>query len=207
MQLKQGETILIQGGAGGVASFATAKHIGARVITTTSTANLDYVRGLGADEKVDYNAQDFTKACERLRGRVRYAGGDVAQKSFVVLKPGAAARPSSPPARRRRSPIAQRATGGGPRPGAARAYCPTLAVELYVRPKSSFIVYRKRRGLSRQRFRGISAASSSFRLGKTLNRRMRRVCQSSSLLADVMALIGAIRHHTTTKSGRRSDNR
>ncbi len=52
LQLKQGETILIQGGAGGVASFAIqlAKHIGARVITTASAANLDYVRGLGADE-------------------------------------------------------------------------------------------------------------------------------------------------------------
>ena len=48
LKLQRGETILIQGGAGGVASFAIqlAKHIGARVITTSSTANLDYVRGL-----------------------------------------------------------------------------------------------------------------------------------------------------------------
>src|SRR6185369_13613545 len=50
LQLKAGETILIQGGAGGVASFAiqAAKHIGARVITTASKANHDYVRSLGA---------------------------------------------------------------------------------------------------------------------------------------------------------------
>src|SRR6516162_4479748 len=62
-KLKRGETILIQGGAGGVAGFAIqlAKHIGARVITTTSAANRDYVRGLGADEVIDYNTQDFTQ--------------------------------------------------------------------------------------------------------------------------------------------------
>src|SRR5438445_1197885 len=52
LKLKSGETILVQGGAGGVGSFAVqlAKHLGARVITTTSAANLDYVRALEADE-------------------------------------------------------------------------------------------------------------------------------------------------------------
>src|SRR5579885_2754197 len=61
-KLKAGETILIQGGAGGVAGFAVqlAKHIGATVITTASAANHDYVRGLGADRVIDYNAEDFT---------------------------------------------------------------------------------------------------------------------------------------------------
>src|ERR1700731_3352773 len=71
LKLQRGETILIQGGAGGVASFAIqlAKHLGARVITTTSAANADYVRGLGADEVIDYNAQDFTgavRACDAV---------------------------------------------------------------------------------------------------------------------------------------------
>src|SRR5207342_3038231 len=66
LKLKRGETILIQGGAGGVAGFAIqlAKHIGARVITTTSAANRDYVRGLGADDVIDYNTQDFTKVAK-----------------------------------------------------------------------------------------------------------------------------------------------
>src|SRR5262249_8593357 len=52
LKLRKGETILIQGGAGGVAGFAIAlaKHLGARVITTASAANHDYVRRLGADE-------------------------------------------------------------------------------------------------------------------------------------------------------------
>jgi NADPH:quinone reductase-like Zn-dependent oxidoreductase len=90
LQLKRGETILIQGGAGGVASFAVqlAKHIGAHVITTTSAANLDYVRGLGADEIIDYNAQDFTTAVSGCDAVFDTVGGEVAQKSFAVLKPG-----------------------------------------------------------------------------------------------------------------------
>jgi NADPH:quinone reductase-like Zn-dependent oxidoreductase len=90
LQLKKGETILIQGGAGGVAGFAIqfAKHLGARVITTTSAANRDYVRDLGADEVIDYNAQDFTKVVSGCDAVFDTVGGEVAQKSFAVLKPG-----------------------------------------------------------------------------------------------------------------------
>jgi NADPH:quinone reductase-like Zn-dependent oxidoreductase len=90
LKLQRGETILIQGGAGGVASFAIqlAKHIGARVITTASAKNLDYVRGLGADEVIDYNAKDFTQVVSGCDAVFETVGGDVAQKSFAVLKPG-----------------------------------------------------------------------------------------------------------------------
>ncbi len=90
LRLKSGETILIQGGAGGVAGFANqlAKHIGAHVITTTSAANLDYVRGLGADQVIDYNAQDFTEIVSGCDAVFDTVGGDVAQRSFTVLKPG-----------------------------------------------------------------------------------------------------------------------
>jgi NADPH:quinone reductase-like Zn-dependent oxidoreductase len=90
LKLQRGETILIQGGAGGVASFAIqlAKHIGARVITTTSAANVDYVRGLGADEVIDYNAQDFRRVVAPCDAVFDTVGGEVAHKSFAVLKPG-----------------------------------------------------------------------------------------------------------------------
>jgi NADPH:quinone reductase-like Zn-dependent oxidoreductase len=90
LKLQRGETILIQGGAGGVASVAIqlAKHIGARVITTTSAANMNYVRNLGADEVIDYNAQDFTRVISGCDAVFDTVGGDVAQKSFVVLRPG-----------------------------------------------------------------------------------------------------------------------
>jgi len=90
LKLEAGETILIKGGAGGVASFAIqlAKHIGARVITTASAANHDYLRGLGADRIIDYNAQDFTTAVSGCDAVFDTVGGDVSQRSFAVLKPG-----------------------------------------------------------------------------------------------------------------------
>jgi len=90
LQLEAGETILIQGGAGGVAAFAIqfARHIGARVITTASAANHAYLRGIGADEIIDYNAQDFTKVVTGCDAVFDTVGGDVAQRSFAVLKPG-----------------------------------------------------------------------------------------------------------------------
>ena len=90
LKLKRGETILIQGGAGGVASFAIqfAKHIGARVISTASAANVDYVRALGADQVIDYSKEDFTKVGQVCDAVFETVGGDVAAKSFEVLKPG-----------------------------------------------------------------------------------------------------------------------
>jgi NADPH:quinone reductase-like Zn-dependent oxidoreductase len=90
LKLRPGETILIQGGAGGVASFAiqVAKYIGARVISTASAANLDYVRRLGADQVIDYNAQDFTKAVSGCDAVFDTVGGEVATRAFAVLRPG-----------------------------------------------------------------------------------------------------------------------
>jgi len=90
LKLKSGETILIQGGAGGVASFAIqlAKHLGARVITTASAANLGYLRDLGADQVIDYNATDFRKVVSNCDAVFDTVGGDVAVQSFAVLKPG-----------------------------------------------------------------------------------------------------------------------
>ena len=90
LNLKSGEKILIQGGAGGVAGLAIqlAKHMGAHVITTCSAANVNYVKGLGADEIIDYNAQDFTKFVSGCDAVFDTVGGDVTQRSFAVLRPG-----------------------------------------------------------------------------------------------------------------------
>jgi len=89
-KLKRGETILIQGGAGGVAGFAIelAKHLGARVITTASAGNLAYVRGLGADQVIDYNKEDFSAigpVCDVVFDTV---GGPARAGCYKVLKPG-----------------------------------------------------------------------------------------------------------------------
>ena len=90
IKLKRGETILIQGGAGGVAGYAIqlAKHIGAHVITTASAANHAYVKSLGADRVIDYNQEDFTKVTGAVDAVFETVGGDVALRSFAVVKPG-----------------------------------------------------------------------------------------------------------------------
>jgi NADPH:quinone reductase-like Zn-dependent oxidoreductase len=90
LKLKRGEAILVQGGAGGVAGFAIqlAKYIGARVITTASPANHDYLRKLGADQIIDYSREDFTKVVSGCDAVFDTVGGDVANRSFAVLRPG-----------------------------------------------------------------------------------------------------------------------
>ena len=90
LRLKPNETILIQGGAGGVAGFAIqlAKHLGAHVITTASLANHEYLRELGADEIIDYNTHDFTEIVSNCDAVLDTVGGNVAMMSFQVLKPG-----------------------------------------------------------------------------------------------------------------------
>ncbi len=89
-KLQPGETILITGGAGGVGGFAIqlAKHVGATVFTTTSAANLDYVRGLGADRAIDYRIEDFSKTLNGCDVVFDTVGGDVRRGCYDVLKPG-----------------------------------------------------------------------------------------------------------------------
>lgn len=89
-KLQRGETILIQGGAGGVAGFAIqlAKHLGATVITTASRANHDYVRSLGADRVIDYRSEDFTNRVIGADVVFDTVGGDVQARSYTVLRPG-----------------------------------------------------------------------------------------------------------------------
>ena len=89
-RLKSGETILIQGGAGGVAGFGIqlAKHLGATVITTASAGNHTYVRGLGADRVIDYQAEDFAAVLSNCDVVFDTVGGDVRAGCYKVLRPG-----------------------------------------------------------------------------------------------------------------------
>lgn len=89
-QLKAGQRILIQGGAGGVGSFAIqlAKHLGAIVTTTASAQNHEYVRSLGADEVIDYNITDFTTVGQQYDVVYDTVGGEVQRRSAAVVKPG-----------------------------------------------------------------------------------------------------------------------
>ena len=90
LKLKHGETILIQGGAGGVAAFAIqlARHIGAQVVTTARAANHDYVRRLGADRIIDYTAEDVARQAPPCDAAFDTVGGEATAQSFAVLKPG-----------------------------------------------------------------------------------------------------------------------
>jgi NADPH:quinone reductase-like Zn-dependent oxidoreductase len=144
LKLQRGETILIQGGAGGVAGFAIqfAKYLGAKVITTCSAANVDYVRGLGADQVIDYNAQNFTRVVSGCDAVFDTVGGDVAKQSFAVLKPGGRAtfiasgaeapkpdrsdvtalRPPVPRSRKAMERIAEVFVAGGVKPPEVKLY-------------------------------------------------------------------------------------
>ena len=58
------------------------------MITTASAANHDYVRRLGADEVIDYRSRDFTKVVSGCDAVFDTVGGDVATRSFTVLRAG-----------------------------------------------------------------------------------------------------------------------
>ena len=89
-ELKKGQKVLIHAGSGGVGTFAIqlAKHIGATVATTTSAANVDLVRSLGADIVIDYKKQDFAKVLNGYDVVLNSLGKDTLEKSLKVLKPG-----------------------------------------------------------------------------------------------------------------------
>jgi len=88
--LKKGQKVLIHAGSGGVGTFAIqlAKHVGAVVATTTSTANLDWVKALGADIVIDYRKDDFATILRDYDVVLNSLGGEVLEKSLQVLKPG-----------------------------------------------------------------------------------------------------------------------
>lgn len=88
--LKKGQRVLIHAGSGGVGTIAIqlAKHVGAVVATTTGTANLDWVKRLGADVVIDYSKHDFEAILQDYDVVLNSLGGEVLEKSLRVLKPG-----------------------------------------------------------------------------------------------------------------------
>lgn len=88
--VQAGQKVFVPAGSGGIGTFAIqlAKYFGAKVGTTTSTANVQLVSSLGADEVVDYKKQAFENV---LRGYDVVLGtlrGDALEKSVGILKPG-----------------------------------------------------------------------------------------------------------------------
>jgi NADPH:quinone reductase-like Zn-dependent oxidoreductase len=89
-RLKPGQKVFIPAGAGGIGTFAIqfAKHLGAKVGTTTSTGNVDLVRSLGADEVIDYKQQKFEEVLQNYDAVLGTVRGDAIEKSLRILKPG-----------------------------------------------------------------------------------------------------------------------
>ncbi|MEU4233526.1 NADP-dependent oxidoreductase [Nonomuraea sp. NPDC026600] len=89
-KLKKGQKVFIQAGSGGVGTFAIqlAKHVGATVATTTSTANIELVKRLGADVVIDYRKDDFEKILHDYDVVLHSLDDEALKKSLRVLKPG-----------------------------------------------------------------------------------------------------------------------
>ncbi|WP_339187025.1 NADP-dependent oxidoreductase [Paenibacillus sp. FSL R5-0490] len=87
--LKEGETVLIHAGAGGVGMYAIqlAKHAGAHVITTASEKNHELLYSLGADQVIDYKTENFEEILKDIDLVFDTMGGEVAENSYKVLKP------------------------------------------------------------------------------------------------------------------------
>jgi len=89
VNLRAGQKVFIPAGAGGVGTFAIqlAKHLGAKVGTTTSTGNVELVRSLGADEVVDYKTQEFEKVLRGYDAVLGTVRGAALEKSIDIVKP------------------------------------------------------------------------------------------------------------------------
>jgi NADPH:quinone reductase-like Zn-dependent oxidoreductase len=89
-RLVTGERVLIHGAAGGVGSFAVqlAAWRGAHVAGTASQANLDFVRGLGADKVIDYRATRFEDVVRDMDVVFDTVGGETLERSWGVVKRG-----------------------------------------------------------------------------------------------------------------------
>ena len=89
-RVKPGQKVFIQAGSGGVGTVAIqlAKHLGAFVATTTSTANVAWVKDLGADVVIDYRQQDFATELRDYDVVLNSLGKDELFRSLQILRPG-----------------------------------------------------------------------------------------------------------------------
>jgi NADPH:quinone reductase-like Zn-dependent oxidoreductase len=89
-KIRPGERVLIHGAAGAVGIFAVqlARLHGAHVIGTASSANLELIAKLGADEVIDYRAARFEDRTQKVDVVFDGVGGETLARSWSLLKPG-----------------------------------------------------------------------------------------------------------------------
>ena len=92
IKLKPGQKLFVPAGSGGIGTMAVqlAKQFGATVGTTTSTGNVDLVRGLGADEVVDYKRENFEDTLRDYDAVLATVRGDGVEKAIQIVRPGSA---------------------------------------------------------------------------------------------------------------------
>jgi NADPH:quinone reductase-like Zn-dependent oxidoreductase len=90
LEVKAGQKLFIHGGAGGIGSMAIqiAKSKGVYVATTATGEGVSFVRGLGADEVIDYKSQDFSTTLKDFDAVFDLVGGADFEKALHILKPG-----------------------------------------------------------------------------------------------------------------------
>ena len=88
--IKENDKVLIHAGSGGVGSLAIqyAKAKGAYVYTTTSTANVDWVKALGADSVIDYKTEDYKAIVKDADIVFDTLGNNYTLEAFEVVKQG-----------------------------------------------------------------------------------------------------------------------
>ncbi len=88
--LREGQRVLIHGGAGGVGHLAVqlARAKGATVFATCSSADVEFVRGLGAAMAIDYTTQRFEDHAQDMDVVFDLVGGDIQDRSWAVLREG-----------------------------------------------------------------------------------------------------------------------
>jgi NADPH:quinone reductase-like Zn-dependent oxidoreductase len=93
LKIREGETLLITGAAGGTGTFAVqlAAHVGAHVIVTARSENHAYLQKLGASELIDYTQRDFADAIRAahpagIDAVLDCVGGETAARSYSVVR-------------------------------------------------------------------------------------------------------------------------
>jgi NADPH:quinone reductase-like Zn-dependent oxidoreductase len=89
-QLKSGQAVVIHGAAGNVGAYAVqlAHRAGLRIIATTSSADIAFVRDLGADKVIDYHSPRLWEEIREADAVIDLVGGETQERSFRVLRRG-----------------------------------------------------------------------------------------------------------------------
>jgi len=108
--IRAGQRVLVHGAAGGLGGYAVqyARRAGAEVFATAATANVDYVRSLGADHVIDHQSQRFEDHVRDVDLVLDYVGGEVLDRSWQVLAKGGAIVGTTSPDILARTPAGRR---------------------------------------------------------------------------------------------------